>query len=78
METLEQYGIKDVTPGNSEGMSERVYGVFNKNRRNLNVFVGDSLRAVLNDAIYQGNVVMGQRHYGNTDTSVWLDEVRYN
>lgn len=78
MDTLEAYGIKDVTPGNSVGSTERVRGVFTPERSILALWVGNQIRGSLIDAKYSGKKIGGQYQYENSEGIFWLDEVSYN
>ena len=78
METLEQYGIKDVTPGRSEGSSERLRGEFERGRHQLKLYIEDEYLGVMWNAKYLGKVIGGKSMYGNEDGVMWLDEVKYN
>jgi len=78
METLEAYGIRDVSPRKSAGSSERLRGEFLYERHLLKLYVGDEYFGSLWNAKYRGIKAAGTRLYSNGEAAVWLSEVRYN
>lgn len=78
METLEQYGIKDVTLGDRAGSSERLRGVFKAGSGSMDLYLGNVFRGILTDAKYNGKRIGRQSMYISGGTSIWLDEVSYD
>jgi len=78
METLEQYGIKDVTPGNSVGSSVRLRGVRIHASSMIYLYIGDRFVGGLSDPVGPGKTVGDETIYESKGSSVWLSEVSYN
>lgn len=78
METLEQYGIKDVTPRNSAGCSETLRGVVMGNGGAMYLYVGKQFVGYLADAKDNHYTIGRESMYVSGGSSVWVSEVRHN